>query len=269
MGLIEQIQSGSRFTRKSVTFNEFPNTGFRTEFGASYILLGMSCNTPGRLRLYSDSASVAIDAPRPSSSFEYSASVGLNLDARLTPSTQSLVFNPPVLAYAFSEGKTWYNYQPDAPSFIDQPITVTYYPIEYSLPTTSRTFLNIPDITGVTLTAYQTSSGNHTTPKSFLILNAVSDANIRVRLYSRPIEEIDTSEKNRPFISESVSGSHLICDMLLESSSYLYNVSPILQAYNLEEYLNGKNRVGYILENVLGSTQTNVYTGIRIYPIED
>lgn len=266
MGLIEQIQSGSRFVRKTAILTDSPTTGFTTDFGASYIILGVSSNTPGRLRLYSDSASVAIDSPRPSSSFDYSASVGLNLDVALTPTTQSLIFNPPVLAYAFSQGKTWYNYQADTA----QPITISYYPIEYNLPTTSRTYINVPDNIGITLGAYATSSGNVTTPKSFLILNAVSDADpVRLRLYSRPIEEIDASEQSRPFISESVSGSHLICDMLLESSSYLYNVSPILQAYNLEDYLIGSNRVGYILENLLGATQSNVYVGVRIYPIEE
>lgn len=264
MGLIERIQSGAVFIRNVVSITNTPSTGNVEDFKASYILLGISADNPCRVRLYYDSSSVEIDAPRPSSSFDYSASVGLNLDAALTPGTQSLVFNPPIIASTFSTSKTWYNIEGPTPTTVN----ILYYPIEDS-PIT-RTYLNIPNISGVTLGAYETSSGNYTTPKSFLLLNAISDSNpVRLRLYSKPIEQIDNSEKSRPFATETVSGSHLICDMLLESSSYLYNISPVLQAYNLEDYLIGSNRVGYILENLLGSTQTNVYVGVRIYPVED
>ena len=57
--------------------------------------------------------------------------------------------------------------------------------------------------------------------------------------------------------------------MLFESASYLYSISPVLQAYNLENYISASNRVGYIIENTSGTTQNAVFAGIRIYPIED
>lgn len=266
MGLIEQIKSGSVFSRGTVTLTNSPATGYTTEFGATYILLGIEASEACRVRLYSNANSVTIDALRPSSSFDYSASVGLNLDAGLTPSDLAISFNPPVIATTELDSKTYYNIESPNPTSVN----ILYYPIEYGTLTTSRKFLNIPDNIGVTLGANQTSSGNVPSDKSFLMIQAFSPSqSIRLRLYSRPIEDVSSAEKNRPFISQSVDGSHLISDMLFDSASYFYPISPVLQAYNLESYISGSNRVGYILENTSGVTQTNLRAGIRVYPIED
>jgi hypothetical protein len=127
----------------------------------------------------------------------------------------------------------------------------------------------IPNTSGVTLTANQTSSGNFSTPKSFLMSIASSNnTDIRLRLYSKPIETISNTEKNRKFNTQSADDAYLISDMLFDSASYSYVVSPILQAYNLENYVSASNRVGYILENVSSTTKTNTYVSVGIYPIE-
>lgn len=263
MGLIEQIKSGSVFSRGTVTLTNSPATGNTTEFGSTYILLSVSATAPCRVRLYGNEHSVAIDASRPTSSFDYSASVALNLDAGLTAGNLSLTFNPPIIATTrVGSVITYYNIESAT-----TPTTVTlgYYPIEFD--TTSRTYLNIPV---VSLAANQTSSGNITSPKSFLIRDAVANKeNLRLRLYSRPIEDVSSTEKNRPFLSQSLDGSHLIADLLYDSASYIYQVSPVLQAYNLESYLSGSNRVGYILQNTAAVTQTSISTAVGIYPIED
>lgn len=262
MGLIEQIENGSVFARGSATLSSSPSTGNTTELGSTYILLGVSATAPCRVRLYGNAESVVIDAARPSSSFDYDAGVALNLDAGLTSDQLSITFNPPIIATTKIGTVTTY-YNIESPTLTS--VTVEYYPIEFD--TTSRDYLNIPV---VTLAANQTSSGNVSSPKSFLIRDAYSDkANLRLRLYSRPIEDISESEKNRVFISQSADGAHLISDMLFDSASYVYQVTPVLQAYNLEAYLSGSNRVGYILQNTAGVTQSDITTAVGIYPIED
>lgn len=272
MGLIEQIRdSGSVFNRGAVVLSNTPTaTGYTTEFGSTYILLGVSATAPCRVRLYAESSSVAIDSSRPSSSFDYSASVALSLDTGLIAGTQSITFNPPVIATTLLNSSTWYNIES---STVPTTVTFTYYPIEFY--TGSRTFLNIPRASGVSIGANQTSSGNfsgslvRTVPKSFLMLTAISpSSSVRLRLYSRPIEDVPTSEKNRLFTTTPNSGSYLISDMMFDSASYDYPISPVLQGYNLENYISGSNRIGYIINNMVGSTRT-ILTAVRVYPLED
>lgn len=273
MGLIQQIQSGSLFIRGTANLTNTPSSGSISEFGATYILLGISADAPCRVRLYANSASIARDLSRPSSSFNYSTSVALNLDAGLTPGTQSLTFVPPVIATTNNAGLTWYNIESATPVNV----AINYYPIEeYKLGSSSRTWINIPNDVGVNLGASQTSSGNFSgsatepVPKSFLMLNATSTSqSMRLRLYSLPIEQISNAEKSRAYGVQPSTSSSLITDMLFESASYVYNVSPVLQAYNLEGYLSASNRVGYILQNTSGVTQNFLLAAIKIYPLED
>lgn len=262
MGLLEQIKSGSVFTRGTVTLSA--GTGQTSAFGASYILLGVShTNTSNkcRVRLYGESDSLAIDALRPTSSFDYSASVALNLDMEFDVGTSSVTFNPPIIATTYSASKTFYNIENTG----GDTVSINYYPIEYN--TTSRTGFQIPT---VTLAAGAKSTGEVVTPKSFIILSSVCNyENMRLRLYSRPISDITLAEQNRSYASSTADGSHLIVDMLFDSASYTYRMTPILQAYNLESYMVGNNRVGYIFENLSGVTRTNASAGITHYPIED
>lgn len=265
MGLIEQLRSGSVFTRGTTTLST--GTGQTTVFGSSYILLGVDrtgTSSPCRIRLYGDAGSLTIDAGRPTSSFNYSASVSLNLDAYFSENTQSITFNPPIIATTHQDSTTWYN--------IESPgtdnVTVKYYPIEYN--TGSRVWYPMPPTGPVTLTAGQRVSGSVPTAKSFIILLAESSrADVRLRLYSRPVSQVPLSEQTRPYSVPYADGVHLIADMLFDSASYEYKVSPVLQAYNLETYMVGNNRVGYILENLSGTTLSTVIIGMNVYPIED
>ena len=264
MGLIEQIISGSRFSRKTVTINSTsPGTTGQLDMDATYILLGASVSAPCRVRLYGTSGSVAIDKTRPSSSFDYSASVALNLDAGFTD-VLSINFIPPIISTTYLNNKTWYNVE----SSTSVAVTLKYYPIE--IDTGSRTYLQIPSITGTSLAGNETASGDFTSPKSFLILGALSEnSESRLRLYSRPIDQVPNSEKNRTFVTEPTSGSYLISDIVYDSASFFYRITPTIQAYNLETYESGNNRVGYILENLSSNPQTGVYGSVLIYPLED
>lgn len=264
MGLLEQIKSGSTFTRGMVTLTNTPPTGGTSEFGASYILLGVSrTNTSNkcRVRLYGDSGSVAVDATRPTSSFDYSASVALNLDLEFSPNTSSVTFNPPIISTTYSASKTFYNIE----NVSSDTISIKYYPIE--LLTGSRIGFQTSSIN---LGAGGKLMGEVTTPKSFIILSSFcTHANTRLRLYSRPISDITVTEQNRVYASPIADGSHLIVDMLFDSASYTYKMTPILQGYNLESYMVGNNRVGYIFENLSASPITNATVAVTVYSVED
>ena len=273
MGLRELVKSGSTFTRKTITLsNVAGNRGYSEAFGTTYILLNISSSVACRVRLYGTSGSIQVDSSRPSSSFDFSASVMLNLDVGLTPDTQSIQFNPPIIGSTLGDfNRTWYNIESATPT----DVAITVYPIE--LNTGSRRYFSIPNFNGVTLAGNASSSGNFTGssetnlfPRSFLPIAAFSDSSsLRLRLYSQPIEKISDYERTRRFDTASLSGSHLIVDFLYDSRSYQYPISPVPQGYNLEDYLVGNNQVGYILQNLSASPQSNILTSVLVYPVQD
>lgn len=257
MGLIEQIQNGATFTRRTVTLSQ--GSGSSTAFGSSYILLDATSAGQSRVRLYSDSASVAIDSGRPSSSFDYSASVGLNLDSELD-STTTLIFDPPIIGTALSESTTFYNVS-------GSDVTLTYYPIESQYAT--RQGLTFYVATSLPTGSY--AYGNATSPKSFLILSAsCNTSQSRLRLYSRDINLVPPTELARSFGTAIADESYLIADMVFDSASYAYNISPVLQAYNLTTYPQGSNFVGYRIDNISTTSQiSNITASLYIYSVED
>lgn len=263
MGLLNQIQSGAKFTRQTVSITNSPVSSSTTTFGSSYVLLNVTVDNQARIRLYSDSASVAIDDSRPTSSLNFSASVGLTLDTFIEESTYpyTLNFDPPIIATTFSGSTTWYNI-----SGSNVTSTFTYYPIESTYATReSMSFYaeSLPIGTDV--------RGTITSPKSFLILSASANTTeTRLRLYSRAITSVPTTEINRSFGTEPSDGSTLTTDMVFDSASYAYKLSPILEAYNLETYTVGNNYVGYILQNISTTVNKSAVTAsLYIYSLED
>jgi len=255
MGLLGQIQSGALFTRQTTTLSA--GSGSSTAFGLSYILLDVTSTSATRVRLYSDSASVAIDSSRTTASFDYSASVGLSLDVSLD-SASKIIFDPPIIATTFSGSQTWYNISSGSATF-------TYYPIESGYATRQElTFYATSLPTGSRIT------GNLTSPKAFLLLSAsCSTSQSRLRLFSRDITTIPATETARAFGTAPASDASLIVDMVFDSSSYSYKISPVLQAYNLTNYVQSDNFVGYAIDNVSTSPLSNVTASLYIYTIED
>ena len=264
MGIFELGQSGSNFKRNQITLLSSNVSGSTAAFDSSYILLGITAQSPCRVRLYSDEDSVSIDNGRISSSFALNPAVGLILDTELDSSQLSFTFDPPIIGTTFSSGLTWYNIS----SSVSQPIVITSYPIEFST-TTGRTQIAVSGsniITGSTGV-----EGNIYSPKSFIILSgSASTIDSRLRLYSRDIGTVPNNEKIRSFGTEPATGSSLIVDMIFDSASFAYKLVPIIEAYNLDTYENGNNYVGYILQNVSTTNATaNITASLHIYSIED
>jgi len=275
MGLIELVKSGSILERGAVTLTNSPTSlGETTQFQATYILLGatrVGSTDLCRVRLYGDSGSVAIDAPRPSGSFDYSASVALNLEVSFSPGSQSVIFDPPIIATAYLDNKTYYNIE----SVSTDTVSIDYYPIGFDTSqrgglTTPQSSIPATDKISGSITTMIRGSETFMCPRSFVILQAASShANTRLRLYSRPIEQVNLTEQNRAYTSSFSDGSYLIVDMLFDSASFNYRMTPNLQGFNLETYPVGENRVGYIFENLSGSPITNAFASVTVYPVED
>lgn len=265
MGILEQVKSGSNFIREKVTLSSATVSGSTTGFSYSYILLGIAAQSPCRVRLYSDSSSVAIDDSRPTSSFALNPLVGLVLDTELDASTLSLTFDPPIIGTTFPGGQTWYNIS----SSVAQTIEFISYPIEFSTSTGLRKEIAISGSN--ILTGSTGVQGNIYSPNSFIILSSsASTSESRLRLYSRDISLVPNSEKIRAFGEEPVTGSSLIVDIAYDSASFAYKLVPVLEGYDLTTYTQGSNSVGYILQNISTTTAaTEITASLLIYTTED
>ena len=263
MGILEQVQSGSSFVRTQTSFSSETISGSTTAFNYSYILLGITSQAPCRVRLYSDSSSMVLDANRVTSSFALNPAVGLILDTELDSSSLSLEFDPPIIGTTFSNGQTWYNIN----STTTHSVTITSYPIEFT--TASRSQIAVSG-SGL-LTGSTGVQGNIYSPKSFILLSgSASQSESRLRLYSQDINSVPNAEKVRAFGAEPATGSALIVDIAFDSASLQYKLVPILEGYNLNTYSVGQNSVGYILQNIsTTAASTNVTASLHVYSIED
>ena len=263
MGILEQVQSGSNFVRTQTFLSSGVVSGSTTAFNYSYILLGITSQAPCRVRLYSDSSSMVLDANRATSSFALDPAVGLILDTELDSSSLSLEFDPPIIGTTFLNGETWYNID----SITSQTVTITSYPIEFT--TTGRSQIAVSG-SGL-LTGSTGIEGNIYSPKSFIILSgSASQSESRLRLYSKDINLVPNAEKVRAFGVEPATGSALIVDIAFDSASLQYKLVPIIEGYNLKTYSVGENSVGYILQNISTTTAaTNVTASLHVYSIED
>lgn len=261
MGILDQAISGSTFKRKQTSLSTSPKSGSTAAFDTSYILLGISAQSPCRVRLYSDQSSRDTDDSRASSSFAFASTVGVVLDTELDASQLNFTFDPPIIGTSFPRGQTWYNISSSAV----QNISFTSYPIEFS---TSPVRGKI-EVSGSNIPSGSFVFGNTYTPRSFIILSGSSTEVIRLRLYSKDINLVPITEKTRAFGTEPATGSYLIADMAFDTPSVSNKFVPILEAYNLDTYNSGSNFVGYILENISTSTVTSVTTSLCIYSTED
>jgi len=262
MGIFEQALSGSNFKRQQTILSSTPISGSTSAFNTSYILLGIGAQAPCRVRLYSDSASLVSDAGRASSSFAFTSSIGLVLDAELDASSLTLTFDPPVIGTTFSASQAFYHI--NSPTV--QSVNITSYPIEFP----SSTGRSIIAVSGSNIPTGSTGvEGNIYSPKSFIILSGSATAVSRLRLYSRDITTVPNNEKVRAFGTEPATGSNLIADISFDSISEDKKFVPILEAYNLATYQNGSNFVGYMLQNISTSPTASVTASLYIYSVED
>jgi len=268
MGLVEQIAAGTTFSRKTVilpTFATSTLSGSVQSTGGSYILLGVTANKAARLRLYSDSASVNIDASRSPTTFTLNENVGLILDAILD-SGSTLNLDPPVIGNTFVNGETWYHASASSGNTI---ISFEVYSIgNVGDSLTDRSVVKISG-SSVPTTGYGVS-GSITTKKSLLLLSGSATSESRLRLYSTTVDNVPMAEQTRSFGTASVGNSKLIADFMFDSASFQYKFVPTLEAYTWvgEEYTVGSGIIGYQLQNRSAGT-SDITASLYIYSTED
>lgn len=254
----------TQFTKTSGVL--FDSGSPKLTMGGSFILLNaqLQGNPPARLRLYSDAASRDADVNRGWSDFAVSPSVALIADIVLT-NTSQLTLDFPIIGNTFTGGEVYYHL-----SGSTTPITVSV--ISYPIKPNNDSLLGNTSlvISESSIPAGSSASGNINTSKSFLILSGSSSHVSRLRLYSRPISEIPSSEVTRPFTTQAQDGSLLIADMMFDAAGVQYPLVPVLEAYTWtkENYAIGTGTVGYILENRSGALAT-ITTSLYIYRTED
>jgi len=115
MGFIEEF-SRNKNTKISTVFSKgntpIASSSIQTMGGVYAVLEAKLIQgiVPVRLRLYSDQQSMITDGPRTTASFAVSESVALIADIVLRD-TNTLTFDPPVIANTADGGLTWYNLQ--------------------------------------------------------------------------------------------------------------------------------------------------------------
>lgn len=272
MGLLEQSLQ-QKFERTITSFTKVGGPTFVSgspiqTMGSAYILLNAKITNgspPCRLRLYADQTSRDLDVNRAQGNYNISASVALIADIVLTD-INLFNFDPPIIGNTFSGGDVYYHLSGSAAGLT---VEVTSYPIGISRDSnTDRVKLAVSG-TLVTSGSF-TTRGTVTGPKSFLILSGSATTGSRLRLYSRPIEEVPTAEISRSFTTLANSGSLLIADLVFDSASFQYPLVPIVEGYTWENgnYAVGSGQIGYVLENTT-STPTNVTASLYLYQTED
>lgn len=276
MGFIETF-SRNKNTKISTIFSKgttpILSSSIQT-MGGVYVVLGAKLIqgiVPIRLRLYSDQQSMIIDGPRTTASFAVSESVALIADIVLRD-TNTLTFDPPVIANTADGGLTWYNLQSVDNVPLAAAVSLTTYALnDIGDSQENKQAVNISGsqipVTGGSIYGV---SGSITTPKSFLILSGSATSESRLRLYSSPYTDIPLSEKTRSFDTAPQSGSLLIADLIFDSGSFQYPLVPVLEGYTWinQNYMVGTNEVGYILQNLSAGT-TDITASLFIYSLED
>lgn len=267
-----------KFTRTTTTFAKDIGVSSVSDatrnMGGAFIILDaritdLTYDDACRLRLYSDAASRDADINRAQGNFNIGDSIALIAEVYVSAG-EVLQFDPPIIGNTFSNGEVFYHLSGSTDD-MSGGLTITSYTI--GAPNNSQVDRQSLRFSGSAITTGNPEKGTLGTvssPKSFLILSASATSESRLRLYSRPINEVPQSEISRSFTTSTNSGSLLIADMMFDSASFQYPMVPILEAYTwTSDYAIGNNQVGYILENRSAQTPTNITASLYIYNLEE
>lgn len=271
MGLNELIeQRGRPYTREFIRLQGLPTSsiGNYNILPSSFVLLGMTVSsTPTRVRLYSTSQSVQLDASRPVSSFDFAVGVGLAAEAYFASGQNSLKFDPPILCTSAEGNPTfWYNVSGSANG---NSVTFEVLPLAEPASATGRSTYTIQH-NGVANTG-DGVTGTINTPKGYLLVSASATVSSRLRLYSTPISEVSAAETARAFGDEPPSGSKLIVDLMIDTPNAAYPISPTLagMTWTGTVYEVGTGVTGYRLQNISGTSPSDITATISVYSLED
>lgn len=271
MGLNELIAlRGSPYTKQSFTLQGLLSSsiGNYNLFPSSFVLLDIQVsNTPTRVRLYSTSHSVNLDASRPTGSFEFTTGVGLAAEAYFATGSNYLKFDPPVICSSVEANPTiWYNI---SSSINGYSVTFTVLPLDE--PASSDDRLTVSMSHASVSNVGDGVTGSLSTPKAYLLLSASADVQTRLRLYSVPMGDVPAAETSRAFGTAPDTGSKLIADIMLDTPNAAYPISPTLPALTWAGtvYEVGTGITGYRIQNISATPSVNISASVSLYSLED
>ena len=218
MGLSEQLREGAVLERNTIPF-EIDGTG-SLDLGAAYVILGIQVDSPCRLRLYDNESSVSdfAESIRDYEDLPFSTDIALIGDIDISAAGKYTL--DPAL-YSVPENTDTY---------------LTYYRVSDPI-TGSIEVYNLEDKqiqANINNEHYKFSNrrtlefdggkntlvaGTDITARTYLIIDAISNEDCRLRIYAKQQSLNNETEASRSFSVVPEAEVILIADMLLDSGS--------------------------------------------------
>jgi hypothetical protein len=218
MGLAEHLRDGAVLERKSIPFSGNGITS--TSFGTAYIILGIEVDAPCRIRFYDNQTSVNNSLEQTRSFGDTPLTTDIALIADVSMSAPGEYSIDPVLFGTPENVVTYFNITENNSTTINGNLLVYNLEDPNIQPDPENPFYTIPLKRTIT---FNNNSGVLTQtqgniPKTYLMLDAIADADCRLRIYGRRSSIDNQDEIDREFHQAIMSPDLiLLADMLLDN----------------------------------------------------
>jgi hypothetical protein len=275
MGLAEHLRDGAVLERRTIPFSG--DGIISTSFGAAYVILGIEVDEPCRIRFYDDEDSVndALEQTRSFGDTTVTTDIGLIADISMS-ATGSYTIDPVLFGVPQDTESylTYINITENSEPEVNGNLLVYILEDQDLQVNEDNPFYNIPLRRTLTFNGNKSTlnSAGDLAPRTYLMIDATSDTDCRLRLYGKLQSVFNETEVSRSF-DEAVLDPNLVllADMVLESGS-ITKFIPKLIGKNMETTtfdlssiainraaIGGFSEIYYKLEPS-GSVEMNVFT---------
>jgi hypothetical protein len=273
MGLSEQLREGAILERKVIPFSG--TTIASASFGATYVILDIEVDTPCRIRFYDDESSLVDSIEQTRSFGESTFTTDIALIADVSMSVAGKYTMDPTLYGVPSSSEEYSTYFriTEASGGVSGSLTVYTLEDENIVADIENDFYKTPNRRELEFTGDKNIlSSIEGAPRTYLLLDAISDEDCRLRLYADTDSLNNFQEVSRSF-DEAVMSSDIkiIADMELVSGSITKFYPKIIGAnlqtlpVNLETIrlsrsaINSFSEIYYRLEPETATVNLNIY----------
>jgi hypothetical protein len=237
MGLAEHLRDGAVLERRTIPFSG--DGIISTSFGAAYVILGIEVDEPCRIRFYDDqtSANNALEQTRSFGDITITTDIGLIADISMSEAgvytIDPVLFGVPENTSSYL---TYINITENSAPPVNGNLFVYVLEDADLQPDEDNPFYDIPLRRTLTFNGNRNTltSADDLAPKTYLMIDAVSDTNCRLRLYGKSQSLLNQTEMSRSFHEAIMDPSLvLLADMLLDSGS-ITKFIPKLIGKNIE-----------------------------------
>lgn len=220
MGLSEQLREGAILERSIIPFSG--TTIGSASFGATYTILDIEVDTPCRIRFYDDENSLLYLIEETRSFGESTDSTDIALIADVSMSVAGKYTMDPALYGVVSSSEENYTYFRITENMDEVQGNLTVYSLEdVSIEADeSNNFYKIPNRRTLTFTDDKNilTAAEDGAPRTYLLIDATSSADCRLRIYGDTQSLNNTNEITRSF-EEAITSPDIkiIADMVLDA----------------------------------------------------